>query len=262
MNTTGNLPNDPLKMPPPYWRSSSAVFQVIEAIKDTILYLENLIVVHEKVNLEIDDFFVTNPEVDGNEEEFATIASPLWELEHKIKLKCELAIFMASVHLEDKINRLIVYNLDKDIGDVIEKLNPAEKLTLLASILTKKSVKGEKPFEAIRKLSSWRNAYAHGHCTDRPTKTLRHNHLVKPENYSSVPREIELIQSSIEGYLLVSKYLQNISINEYTSNSSSENFEIQELLNEVVKYKFNYTGNGDIYEIKNLDALKTAPNKS
>ncbi|MRT94659.1 hypothetical protein [Ancylomarina sp. 16SWW S1-10-2] len=253
MNTTGNIPNRPLKMPPPYWRSSGAIFQVIEAIKDLILYLEDLIVIHEKVNIELDDFYVRNPEEDDIEEEFGEIASPLWEIEHKIKLKCELAIFMISVHLEDRLNMHIVYNLDKDIGEVIEKLSPPEKLTLLASILTNKSVKGEKPFEAIRKLSSWRNAYAHGHCTDRITRTLRHNHLVKPENYSSVPGEIELIQSSIERYLLVSKYLQNISINEYTSGSSSENFEIQELLNEVGKFKFDYSGNGDIYEIENFD---------
>jgi len=30
---------------------------------------------------------------------------------------------------------------------------------------------------------SWRNLRPHGHCVDRTTKTLRHNHLIHPDDY-------------------------------------------------------------------------------
>lgn len=250
MQTTNELPDDPLKMPPPYWRSSGAIFQALDALNDLVNYLEDFLVIHPKVEAEIDEYIMNNPEEKEDDEEFVNIGEPLWELEHKIKLKCELSVFMSAIQIEDNLNRVIVFNLNKDIAEVIEKLSPPEKLQLVAASLTKESVKGKKPFEGVKRLTSWRNAYAHGHCTDRPTKSLRHNHLISPENYPSVPKEVEFLLGRMEDYLLISKYLASISINNYTKGGSVEDDEINSLLKEIKKYKFTYDGNGDIYVIE------------
>jgi len=248
--TTADLPGDPLEMPPPYWRASGTVFQIIDALEDLCSSLRALRDIHPRINYLLSDYFSRNPEPDEYDEEFGDIAEPLWEIESKIKLKCELAIFAAAIDIEDLINMIAVYNLHKDIGESIEKLSPPEKLLIVSTTITGKSVKELKPYDAIKKLTSWRNAYAHGHCTDRPTKSLRHNHLISPAHYPTVPKEIEFMLTQLNGYLSISDYLRSISKNEYTAGSSEHDTEIQELLDKVKKYKFTYEENGEIYDLE------------
>lgn len=249
MKTALELPEDPLKMPPPYWRSSGTVFQILSALSDLVQHLESLTEIHSEVESNLTQYFKNNPEIVEDDEEFLDITEPLWEIEHKIKLKCELAVFMTAIHLEDRLNMVIAYNLDKAIAEISEKLSPSEKLQMLAILLTKESVKGKRPFEAVKNFSSWRNAYAHGHCTDRPTKSLRHNHLIKPVDYPSVPKELEFLKNRIDDYLVIKEYLSSISINKYTKSNSVEDDEIKFLINKIKKFGFKYEGNGDVYEL-------------
>ena len=137
---------------------------------------------------------------------------------------------MAAIEAEDRLNQVITYNLHKDIADIIEKLSPSDKLMIISANLTSQSVKNKKPYEIIKKLSKWRNSYAHGHCTDRPIKSLRHNHLISPENYKSLPKEIEQMLELVQGYLELSDYLNDISLNEYTKGKLTHNDEILEYL--------------------------------
>lgn len=247
--TVDQLPEDPLSMPPPYWRSTGAVFQITSALEELCDLLRALREIHPNVEGRLSEYFAANPETTENDEEFSEIIEPLWELESKIKLKCELAVFMAAIESEDLINRVSVYNLHKEISESIEKLSPPDKYLVIATSLTDSSNKGSKPYEVIKRLTAWRNAFAHGHCTDRPTKSLRHNHLISPKEYPSVPNEVQSMVSLVDGYLLLSNYLRSISKNEYTKSESFHDTEIEDYLSQIKRYNFSFEGNGDVYEV-------------
>lgn len=247
--TVNELPENPLDMPPPYWRSSGAILQITSALEDICTFLRALRDVHPRIKYLISDYFKLNPESPEDDEKFGEIAEPLWELESKISLKCEIAVFMAAIEAEDLINQTCVYNLHKDIAESLETLSPPNKLLIVSASLSESSVKGTRANEAIKKLSTWRNSYAHGHCTDRPTKTLRHNHLIAPDDYPSVPQEIEHMLAQLDGYLALSEYLRSISKNEYTSKTSVHDSEIKDYLDQIRCYKFIYKDNGQVYDL-------------
>jgi len=251
--TVDQLPEDPLQMPPPYWRSSGVIFQITSTLEDLCNLLTALLEIHPRIENLLSEYFAKNPKPPENDEEFeefGDISEPLWELESKIKLKCELAVFMASIESEDLINRISVYNLHKDISESIERLSLPEKFLVVTTSLTGSTGKSTRPYEAIKKLTTWRNTYAHGHCTDRPTKSLRHNHLISPNEYPSVPKEVQNMVSLLDGYLVLSRHLRSISRNDYTKGESTHDSEIEEYLSEVRRYKFSYKGNGEIYEVE------------
>ena len=246
---TGQLPDDPFKMPPPHWRSPGIIFQLTISLEEIIELLVSLLDVHPEIDGLLMEYYDRNPDPNDDDEEFGEICNPLWELESKIILKSELSIFMASIQAEDDLNQVITFNLHKDIADTIEKLSPPEKLIIISANLTSKTVKGSKPYNAIRALTKWRNSYAHGHCTDRPTKSLRHNHLIAPEEYPSVPKAIENMKHQLQGYLDVSSFLRKISRNKYTRMGSTHNNDIQEYMEEIDRYQFTYENEGMVYDL-------------
>ena len=80
----------------------------------------------------------------------------------------------------------------KDAAEAIEKLSPPDKLVLLTALVGATPVKGDR---AVRELSgdytTWRNAAAHGHCVDRPTSSLRKNHLIRSKRIGIAERPVE-----------------------------------------------------------------------
>jgi hypothetical protein len=249
--TLDQLPDDPLKMPPPYWRGNGAIFHILDALENLVELLHTLVSIHSQTNEKLFHYYEKYPEYDENNdtalEEFADITDELNIHEHKIKLKAEIICLMSAIQTEDEINRFCVFNLHRDIAESIEKLSPPEKLLIASTAITGQSPKGHKVFEAIRKLTSWRNAYAHGHCVDRPTKTLRHNHLIKPEEYPGVPSAIAELREMAQAYLTVSNYVSQISINDYTKGGFVENTEIRDFLKEISIYSFE--GSNWVYDI-------------
>ena len=129
---------------------------------------------------------------------------------------------MAAIAAEEKLNQFCVYNLHQDIAEPLEKLSPPEKLQVASAVLGHSGVRGTRPFHAIQCLNTWRNAFAHGHCTDRPTKTLRHNHLIAPNEYPGVPDSVALCIKMLSGYVDLCEYLISISENPYTAGRGEE----------------------------------------
>lgn len=251
-DNVGSLPDDPLKMPPPYWRSGSAIFQILAALADLEEYLSILVPLNEETSERVYEYLDRHPEepADDDEEahsEFDEICGDLWDLEHKIKLSTDAAILMAAISAEDRLNQFCVYNLHQDIAEPLEKLSPPEKLQVASAILGHPGVKGTQPFHAIQCLTGWRNAFAHGHCTDRPTKTLRHNHLVKPNEYPGVPDSVASCIKMISGYVVLCNYLSSISKNPYTAGRREEDSTISKHLTEIQRYEFK--GNSWVYDV-------------
>jgi hypothetical protein len=162
-------------------------------------------------------------------------------IEHKIRLNIEIAILMAAIEAEAKINQFCVYNINKDVAEPIEELNPCKKIKVSSAAVGKPGVESMAPYEALKKLTSWRNAFAHGHCTDRPTKSLRHNHLIEPPEFPGVPDSVKLLISMIEGFININRYLARISKNPYTAGKSVHMENIKKTISKIKKFKFQGT---------------------
>jgi hypothetical protein len=260
ITSADQIPNNPLDMPPPYWRSGGAIFHILDALNDLPNLLSNLLSVHEHTETNLKEYYERYPpdEEDRDEilqelalEEFGEICDNLWEMEHKIRIKAELVIFMSAIQTEDNINRFCVFNIHKDISESIESLSPAEKLLIASAVIGKKDIKGTAVYEAAKKLSAWRNAFAHGHCVDRPTKSLRHNHLISPSQYPGVPDTLKKMNELVWCHIKIDEYLSSISINQYTAGEFVENQEIKNCLNEISNFKFKVSPeSNDIYDIE------------
>ncbi len=242
------LPNDPMEMPPPYWRGSGAIFHVLSALDDLIKLLQELIPVHERTEEELYEYFASGKE-DPESRRFTDITDDLMELEHRIKLKSDMAIFMTAIHAEDTLNRFCVYNVHKDIAESTEKLASPDKLLVAAAVVGAAEVRGNSVFEGMRKLTAWRNSFAHGHCVDRPTKTLRHNHLIAPAQYPGVPDSIASVRKLLRAYLALCKFLTSISLNDYTKRESLESKEIEAYLQTIGRYKFELVHSNIVYSV-------------
>lgn len=153
------LPDDPLAMPPPYWRSSGAVFCLLDAIEAISDLLAELVPVLERTEIDLDAHFSKYPEneqTDEEMEEFSEIVDELWEIESKIKAKARVVILMSAIEAEDGINRFCVYNLHKDVAESIEKLSPPDKLLVAAGAVGEDIGKGHAVYGAIKALTQWR----------------------------------------------------------------------------------------------------------
>jgi hypothetical protein len=238
------LPDDPLKMPPPYWRGGGASFHIEDALERLVELLHELIPIHTTTDEKLGLFYAKydddqSAESDEAMDEFGEICDALWEIEHRIRMKCDLATLMAAIHAEEKINQFCVFNLPKELVESLERLSPAEKLTAAASHLKQIAVRSTPAYAAVTALSAWRNAFAHGHCVDRPVKTLRHNHLISPKDYPGVPDSVCNTIHNLEAYNRLAKYLGEISQNPYTAAASELEENIRKRLREIKRFKFN-----------------------
>src|SRR5262245_43026845 len=80
------LPDNPLKMPPPYWSSCSAIFHVEEALRELEQLLQQLVPIHAKTEVQLDEYYEKHPEENPSEEvleEFADITAELTDIEHR-----------------------------------------------------------------------------------------------------------------------------------------------------------------------------------
>lgn len=248
--TVDELPDDPLKLPPPYWRSGGAIFHLEYALWDLEDLLQQLLSVHAQTDVKLDDYYEKYPEDDQSDaamEEFAEITEELSELEHRIRLKGEIACLMSAIEAEDDINRFCVFNLHKDISESIEKLSPPDKLLVAAAAVAKSGTKQTSVFEGLRHLFSWRNAFAHGHCVDRPTKSLRHNHLIPPDEYPGVPSVLAEMRELVGAFLRASDFLQKISLNPYTKGKDGGVETVRNALRKITCYRFD--GNNWVYDV-------------
>lgn len=244
------LPDDPMEMPPPYWRSSGAIFCLLDAMENIPRLLAELVPVLERTEMRLDSHFKKYPDneqTDEEMEEFSEIVDELTELEIKIKTKARTATLMSAIQAEDEINRFCVYNIHKDVAESIERLQPPDKLVVGAGMVGEEIGKEHAIYSEIKALTRWRNAFAHGHCVDRPTRSLRHNHLISPDQYPGLVSHLAELHRLLSSYIRVSEYLSSISRNRYGAGGSVEVWRLKELLTEIARYHFHSDDN--VYRI-------------
>lgn len=252
------LPDNPMAMPPPYWRSSGAIFHIKDALADIERRLKRLTVLLIQRDVEITAFnkrHRTKIAREAAEEERLEIELRPFMTEHRIKLAAEVACLMSAIEAEDRVNCFCVFNLHKNIAEGIEKLSLPEKLSIACTAVGSPEIRGTAIFQSTRKLVAWRNAFAHGHCVDRPTKSLRHNHLISPSEYPSVPSAIQDVKAMVGAYLDLSEYLRSKSINEYLRDVSIDDEDVRRALIRLSKYTFE--GSNQAYSIHTPFASKS-----
>jgi len=234
------LPDSPSSMPPPYWRGSSAIWHIGEGLTEIAEKLQQLQVAYDVREKRLERFYELNPNLRDDDEklinssEFWNIASPFANLRDQIKLRVERTIVMAAIEAEDNINMVCVYNFRREMIEIIEKLSPLEKFVILGSILANKNVKGVTEYSHLQALMKYRNAFAHGHNTDRPVKSLHHNHLIHPDEYSTLSKELEKLNELISGFFKVNDFVRSMSKNDYASGESGDEEDLKPILEEIV----------------------------
>jgi hypothetical protein len=147
------LPDDPLSMPPPYWRSGGGIFHIqasVSEIADKLL--PNLVSANEAWQAVQDDIDY-EADFGSDENPYPDELLVLTDIEAEITRLSDLAIFMAAIEAEDAINEFAVFNVQKDAAEAIEKLSAPDKLILVTALVGAAPVKGAVAFEAIRKLT-------------------------------------------------------------------------------------------------------------
>lgn len=238
------IPDDPLLMPPPYWRGSSAIWHIYEGLSELAEKLESLESAYEIQKEQLELFYSENPSLVEDEEslvqsnEFWDIVSDSLKLSEQIKLRVERTIVMAAIDVEENINMVCVYNLRREMTEIIEKLSPIEKFVILGSVLTNSNVKGTSEYGELQKLMKYRNTFAHGHNTDRPVKSLHHNHFIHPEQYSSLPEVLERLKEYMRGYFRINQFVRSMSKNDYASGNSGDEDDLKPILEKIASYTF------------------------
>lgn len=241
-NKKDELPHDPMHMPPPYWRGGGAIFHIVEALSEIPMFLQRLYSLLPIISESLERYDnkwrdISEDEVSDEElEEFSEIVDPLNEVEHRAELRCEIVTLMSAIGAEDELNMVSVYNLPRGVSEVIERLTIPDKLVAVAGFLDH-SVKGTAIYSDIRSLAQWRNRFAHGHCVDRPTRTLRYNHLIAPVVYPDFTSTLETMKKHVHGFLRLADYLRSISRNPYTSARNSNYEEVRWWLTRIEAIK-------------------------
>jgi hypothetical protein len=196
------------------------------------------------VDSKLDIFYAKYPpdagisESDEAMEEFGDICERLWSLESDLSCYSRTAILMATIDLESTINQFCYFNLGDATANSIEGLNLIEKIEVTHAVLGLSSFKGTHVYRALHNLVNWRNAFAHGKCTDIPRNTIKENHLTNPEKFAGPGDEVQEMLTLLHDYLVVCQHLSKISRYQYTAANSVENQEIDDWLRKVRTFHF------------------------
>jgi len=238
-------PGDPLKMPPPFWEDSGALDQFIRSMEMVKYLLPALADEISKIDPIINDYHERRDnfgeEYDPEYIEFGKLTDDFMSYESSIASYADLCVLMGAISVETLINKFCIYNLHREIAETLERLTTPEKLIISSALVGHPGVKSRAPYEAVKALTKWRNAFAHGHCIDRPTQSIHKNHLRK--NTSGIRGahvSINMLTEAVNRYLCIHDYLNEITQNPYVVDVDDfeDTANIRQILTEIQAYSF------------------------
>lgn len=154
-----------------------------------------------------------------------------------IKSMIDSSILMACITLESNINCFCYYSLGEECTEAVEKLSMVEKMTVCHSFLMKENDKKFKTtpcYEAIYKLTQWRNKYAHGKFIESKSNDIKKNNLKEPEKIQSTYEHLQDFLKYIEYYKNTLKYMCEKDTNDVMgfSNLDVQIFDIADSIKE------------------------------
>src|SRR5260370_31889484 len=213
--------------PGPFWRDNGAASIIIKSLDEIKELLTKMIEEWRVVKKKLQAFYAEFPFFDEYtspyeqdalaQEVFYEIIGDFRLLEHDLACCTRTAILMAAIDLETCVNRFCYFNLDESTTNEIERLNPTEKLTIIHKVLGLGDFKGTSQYEAVKALVNWRNAFAHGKCTDMPTRSLKDNHLSEPQKRPKPGDRLHEVIKCLKYYDVVYSHLNETSEHSYTS---------------------------------------------
>jgi len=175
----------------------------------------------------------------GEYEEFWEITSDFAQLEHDLACCANTAILMAAIDVEACVNRFCYYNLGEVTTEAIEWLPPTGKLAVIHKVLGLGDFKGTSQYQAVKALTDWRNAFAHGKCPGMPIRSLKDNHLKEPKNVPSSRDRVNEVIILLKHYIVVCSHLNEISTHPYTKGDyGSDLHNVKLLLKDVQAFWF------------------------
>jgi hypothetical protein len=213
MSENISYPDDPLKMPPPYWEDSGALDQFIRSIEMVHSLLPALASEINIIEPLVNDYYDRRDNhgegYDPEYVEFGKITDEFMGLEMAISSYADLCVLMGAITVETLINKFCVYNLHRDIAEPLERLSPPEKLIISSALVGHPGVKSRAPYEAVKELTKWRNAFAHGHCVDRPTQSIHKNHFISTTSgeIRHADASVKVLTEATNRYLCIHDYL-------------------------------------------------------
>lgn len=233
-------------MPPPYWEDSGALDQFIRSIETIDSLLPALASEINRIEPLVNDYYDRRDNhgegYDPEYVEFGQITDEFMGLESAISSYADLCVLMGAITVETLINKFCVYNLHRDVAEPLERLSSPEKLIILSALVGHPGVKSRAPYEAVKELTKWRNAFAHGHCVDRPTQSIHKNHFISTESSGirHADASVKILTEAANRYLCIHDYLNEITKNPYVIDVDDvvDTSKIKRLLAEIQKYLF------------------------
>lgn len=232
----------------PFWRDNGAASIISKSLSEIKGILTKMIDEGRVVKKRLQAFYARYPfpledaspeEQDAAFDEELRITYRFWQLEHDLECCARTAILMAAIDLEACVNRFCYYNLGEATTEAIERLNPAGKLAVIHKILGLGDFKGTSQYQAVKALADWRDAFAHGKCTDMPANSLIRNHLSEPKNLPSSRDRVYEVLKLLHYYVVVYSHLNEISTHPYTKGDyHSDRGFIEVLLEDVQAFRF------------------------
>lgn len=124
------------------------------------------------------------------------------EQEDIAQVRISMYQLLVAISCEGLINRFLYFELPREASETLEKLQPTEKLLLIAAFLKKPKLKSSHIYEGLKAIFEWRNQYAHGHNPGLPTKSLHKNHAQwpRPERFSSFEDDLTALKRTAASY--------------------------------------------------------------
>ncbi len=109
---------------------------------------------------------------------------------------------VAAICCEESLNRFLYFELPAGASDVIEKLQPTEKLLIVAAFLGESDMRSSHLYEGLKTLFDFRNRFAHGHNPGVSAKSLRKNHAIpqQTEQLHTIPEEVKSLYKTSLSY--------------------------------------------------------------
>jgi hypothetical protein len=220
------------------------MFVVLKSLAEVEQLLNKMLREQRIVDSKLDVFYAKFPsEADVSEsdeamEEFGDICERLWNLESDLSCTTRTAILMAIIDLESTINQFCYFNLGEATANSIEGLNLSGKLEVTHAVLGLSPLKGTHVDRSLHNLVNWRNAFAHGKCTDMPRNSIKENHLTAPDKFPGPGDEVQEMVTLLHDYLVTCQHLSKITRHQYTVANSVENKEIDDWLRKLRTFHF------------------------
>lgn len=229
------------------WRESRAIFHLSDALHDLESLLHQFIPIHAAyaaLPLHGESHNESHDQDEISDRETSSIISEFWAHEEKIRFKTELVCLMSAIKTEDNLNKFIAFNRPGDIEVNFEKKSRSKKVKLVLQLVGSSLEEGGAVLEeSSERLAVWRNAFAHGHGTDRKAEPLLANHQPTSAEYLNFPSELRNAIDFVLAYLSVDNFLRSNSRHTFTARISNEAETIKRRLEIIKRFVVKESGN-------------------